>query len=116
MKKIFKGFTIKARLIITFAIILILPTVIVGAESFLTAKNAVKDEMLSGFSQTVDIINSSIDDTIQPEIHDVDFFSKMITSQIYQGDTSLKLRQQFNQYVQLHPEAQSIYVGTGTAC
>ena len=115
MKNVFKIFkNIKTKLIFFFFLILIIPAIVIGSLAYSTAKSAVKHEILSGFAQTINVLNSSIDNTIQSKKQDVDNFSKSVTSQQYSGDRSTKLRQQFDQYVKLHPEALSIYLGAGT--
>ena len=73
----------KFKLILSFAIILIVPAVIVGVFSYSTARMLLNDEMLNGFKQTVNVLNSSIDNTIQPKIHDMNVYSKSITSKDY---------------------------------
>ena len=114
MKNIFKIFkNIKTKLIFAFSLILIIPTISVGVLSYLTAKDAVKHEMLSGFNKNINLVSLSIDDTIQPKIHDVGFFSEVITSKLYKGEKSPELRKKLDQYARLHPEAESIFVGTG---
>ena len=77
---------LKLKLILSFSIILIVPAVLVGVLSYSTAKDAVADEMLGGFKQTINVLNSSIDDTIQPEIHDMNVYSKIIISRTYKGE------------------------------
>ncbi len=103
---------IKAKLIITFSIVLIIPALITGILAYSSAKNAVENEMLKGFSQTINVLNSSIDNLIEPKMHDIKIYSDSITSDLYNGEGSLRLKEDFNQYVQLHSEAKTIYLGT----
>ena len=115
MKSILSFFrNIKTKLIFAFAIILIIPGVTIGSLAYLTAKDTVEDEMLSGIDDNISFLNSTIDKTIQPKIHDIVYLSKSATSQLYEGDSSPELRQRLSQYAQLHPEAQSVFVGTDT--
>ncbi|MFE8697686.1 methyl-accepting chemotaxis protein [Cytobacillus sp. FJAT-53684] len=110
MKNIFRN--IKPKLILAFSFILIVPAIIIGSLSYTTAKNAVEQEILDGFSGTIDLLNTSIDDTIQTKRHDIDVLSKRISSNQYQGDSSPGIRQLLDQYISLHPEADSVFVGT----
>lgn len=115
MKKIFRMLNnIKMKLVLSFSLLLIIPTVMVGMLAYTTAKKAVDHQILSGFKETLDVVNASIDTTIQPKIHDTSFFSKTLTSQLYKGEGSPELRKKLTQYAGLHPETQSIYVGTKT--
>lgn len=104
----------KTKLIFTFSFILIIPAIIIGSMAYVTAKDAVQHEMLAGFAENVNLLNSSINNTIQSKVYDIESFSKKITSEQYQGDSSHELRQSFSQYKELHPEVETIYVGSST--
>lgn len=101
--------SIKVKLILSFMIVLIIPGLIIGSLGYTTAKNAVEKEVLANVSQSVDLLDSLINSKIEPKVHDIQTFSQWITSGQYSEEQSL--RSQFQQYIQLHPEAQSIYVG-----
>ena len=60
---------------------------------------------LHGIEQTISLLNSTIDNTLQPKILDMDFFSQIIDAKIYQDVNSPELRNQFDQYIKIHPEA-----------
>lgn len=107
-----KSSTIKVKLILAFFLTLVIPAVSIGSISYFIAKNAVKHEMINGFSETINVLNESMGHTLQPKIHDIDSFSKTVTSQQYKRESSPELRKKLAQYVQLHPESYSIFVGT----
>lgn len=104
--------TLRAKLILSFSIILIIPSLLIGTLSYGTAKEAVKQEMLSGFSENLHMLNSSIDQMIEAKSHDISIFSNSIRAEDYKGNNSVRLRQRLAEYAKLHPEAFSIYVGT----
>jgi methyl-accepting chemotaxis protein len=113
MKKIFMELrNIKTKLITCFAIVLIIPAIIIGTLAYMTAKDAVKDEMLAGFTGNINLLNTTIDNTMQLKMHDINTFSTNLTSKLYQGDSSPELRGIFTQYRELHQEAEIIYIGT----
>jgi methyl-accepting chemotaxis protein len=113
MKKIFMELrNIKTKLITCFAIVLIIPAIIIGTLAYMTAKDAVKAEMLAGFTGNINLLNTTIDNTMQLKMHDINTFSTNLTSKLYQGDSSPELRGIFTQYRVLHPEAEIIYIGT----
>ncbi|TSI11036.1 methyl-accepting chemotaxis protein [Lysinibacillus sp. BW-2-10] len=113
MSKIFRKFSnLKTKLIITFSAVLIIPAIVIGILAYSAAKNAVEHEILKGFSQTINVLNSSIDNLIQPKMNDVENYSNSITSNLYQGEESVELTDDFNRYIELHPEAKMIYIGT----
>lgn len=109
---ILKMNNLKLKLILSFSIILIVPAVLVGLFSYSTAKDAVKNEMRDGFKQTINVVSSSINNTIQPKIHDMNLLSQDITSKDYEGEDSPELRPHLAEYAELHPEVDSIFVGT----
>nr|WP_084786585.1 methyl-accepting chemotaxis protein [Bacillus tuaregi] len=103
---------IRTKLISAFALILIIPIVIVGALSFLTAKNTVEQEMLAGINQNLNLLNSSINNEIESKIQNVDYYAQTIPSDLMDENNVTELRKQFDQYVKHHPEIATIYVAT----
>lgn len=113
LSKIFK-MTIRKKLSLSFAIMLILPTAIIGATSYFSSQNSLEKEMMRAASVNVDILDDIIDDTISPYLSDADFFAEEITSKDYKGLESPKIRTKLNQYIKLHKNVQLAYVGTKT--
>lgn len=110
MNKFFRN--LKPKLILAFSLILIIPSLSIGIISYITAKNAVEKELLAGIGVNLDLLNLTIGNTILPKINDIEYMSETITSQLYDGEDSPELRRKLDQYANLHPEAQSMYVGT----
>lgn len=111
-KTMMKFRNIKVKLIISFAIVLIIPAIIIGTLSYLEAEKAVEKEILNGINQNINLVNSGIDNAILPKKHDATYFAESITSDNYEGDSSPALRKRLDQYAKLHPETASIFVGT----
>lgn len=105
---------LKVKLIISFCFVLIVPPIIIGTLGYLNAKHAVEEEMLDGFDESIQLLNSTIDNTIQPKAFDVEHYSNSLTSANFKEEAISELRQIFRQYVELHPEEQSIFVGSDT--
>ncbi|MDT8862581.1 methyl-accepting chemotaxis protein [Alkalihalobacillus sp. MEB130] len=103
---------LRTKLLISFALILIIPSFSIGLLAYNSAKNAVEFEMMDAAKQNINLLNSLIDSTIYPKINDMNVFSETITASLYEEDASPELRTQFAQYATLHPEATSIFVGT----
>jgi methyl-accepting chemotaxis protein len=110
VKSIFRN--IKTKLILAFAFILIIPALSVGLLGYLTAKEAVRSEILDGIEENINLLNTSINNTIETKIHDMDIFSERMNKGLYQEEKIPALRQELDQYIQLHPEAEGIFVGT----
>jgi len=110
VKSIFRN--IKTKLILAFAFILIIPALSVGLLGYLTAKEAVRGEILDGVEENINLLNTSINNTIETKIHDMDIFSDRMNKALYQEEKIPALRKDLDQYIQLHPEAEGIFVGT----
>lgn len=106
--------TIKNKLILAFSFFLIIPSLTIGFLGYQNARGAVEDEIFAGIEDTINLLNISINNTVQPKMYDVDIFYKGITPDMYQGVSSPVIRQQFSQYAQTHPEVLAVYLGTDT--
>lgn len=115
MKKVLGRFgNFKTKLILTFSLVLIIPALLIGSFAYFSAKEAVEHEMLAGFNENLKLLNSTINNTIQAKIHDVEYLSQIVTSDKLYTENSHELRKTYEQYIQLHPEAQAIYFGSST--
>lgn len=110
--KIFKN--LRSKLILSFALILIIPALYTGVLSFFSAKDAVRSEILAAIGENIFLLNESIDNVIKPKMHDIDYLSGLYSPELMAGEDSPNLRIHLNDYVQYHPEIQSIYIGTST--
>lgn len=115
MKKFFPNFQLRlgSKLYVTFAIILIIPTLIVGLLSFNSAKKELREQLLKGASDNVALLNSNLDNLILPKVFEVEYFSNQINSKI-SVDTAEKNKttEMLKQYMETNPEVKSVYVGT----
>jgi methyl-accepting chemotaxis protein len=106
--------TIKKKLIWSFLLILILPSLSIGYFSYETAKSKIQDKILGDASQNVRVLSSIVDSTIKPKINDVNHFSSTFNYSMTQGNARTLLLQLLDQYQKLHPELLGSYVGTET--
>ncbi|MBM7603941.1 methyl-accepting chemotaxis protein [Metabacillus crassostreae] len=105
--------SLRAKLFIAFAVILIIPTSIVGVLAYNSAKVELKSNILENSKDSISLLNSNINSTIAPKVHDADFFSGKLTSDLFgDGSENSEIGQKLDQYIGLHPEVQAIYVGT----
>ncbi|ATP40612.1 chemotaxis protein [Solibacillus sp. R5-41] len=109
MKKLFRS--LKNKLYIAFALVLVIPVVLVGSLSYLAAKDSIEEEILQSANQSIGVLNKLIDKTISEKINDIDVFSEEINSSMYeQGEVAL--RTSLQQYFKRNPDIFSIYVAT----
>lgn len=105
--------SLRTKLFIAFAFILIIPTTIVGLLAYNSAKEELKSNILASAKDSIILLNSNINSTIAPKVHDADFFSGKLTANLFgDGSESSEIGQKLSQYIELHPEVQAIYVGT----
>jgi len=109
MKQLFLSF--KGKLYTLFALILLIPVISVGSLSYLSAKNSIEEEILYSADQSVKILNTLIDNTISEKMNDINVLSKEIDSNIYKEHVTA-LDTKFQQYIKLHPDVLTIYMGT----
>ncbi|MGE8036866.1 methyl-accepting chemotaxis protein [Lysinibacillus sp. NPDC093692] len=108
MKRLFGSF--KGKLYTLFALILLIPVISVGSLSYLSAKNSIKKEILVSTDESVEILNTLIDKTISEKTNDINVFSEIDSSKYEQQGAAVQTK--FQQYIKLHPDVLSIYLGT----
>ncbi|WOV85936.1 methyl-accepting chemotaxis protein [Sporosarcina jeotgali] len=108
----FRFKSIRTKLIVVFALILIVPSVSVGWLSYTSAKNAVEKQIITEAKDSTETLNTIINQTISAKIHDIETLSKQVQKSQYDGNESPELRKKLEQYTTLHPEILSVYVGT----
>ncbi|NKQ21207.1 methyl-accepting chemotaxis protein [Brevibacillus laterosporus] len=104
--------TIRRKLIFSFAIILIIPSIVIGLMSYEIAADKMREEINNFGVRSVNMLDQIINDTIDPKIHDITYFSKQITEPFLQGGAQAPIRERLKEYYALHPELVSVYVGT----
>ncbi len=111
MKKIF-NWKLRTKLISAFLVILIIPSLILGGIAFYSTTIQIEKEQVDSAKSSINLLNTSITNTINPKVHDVQYFSQKITSSLLNSSKSSELRKILDQYVNEHPEAVMAYVGT----
>ena len=109
MKTLFSS--LKSKLYLSFALVLVIPVILVGSLSYLSAKDSIKEEILFSADESVKVLNTLIDKTISEKKHEVSVFSEEINSSNY-GQGEATLRSSLSHYIKQNPDALSIYVGT----
>lgn len=102
---------IKTKLILGFAFILLIPTITVGVISYFTAKSSIEHHVIDGINESLSLLNDSITNEMEKKINDVQYFSQKLTTK---SPDDPQLHKTLNEYFQLHPEIQSVYLGSTT--
>jgi len=100
----------KVRLALAFVGLLLIPALIVAMLAYHSAKDSINNEIINAAVENTKLLDGIIDSTIQPKINDVNYFAETIMAQSNEDQSTL--RKSFTQYVKLHPEVVSVYIGT----
>ncbi|WP_028549043.1 methyl-accepting chemotaxis protein [Paenibacillus sp. UNC451MF] len=113
LQRIFRR-NFKTKLIATFLLILIVPSLILGILAYNQAKHEIEKQIVDSASDNVQLVDSIINSFIQPKMNDADYFSKQTNATMYKGEDSPAIRQSFDTYLGMHAEVSSLSLGTQT--
>lgn len=111
MRNVF-GLTIRSRLILSFIIILMVPSLIIGWTSYSTAKDKIEDQITMSAVETEKLLNSNIDRFIEPQKQNIDYLASGIIAANYEGPDSTLQKDILAPFLSKHPEVSTIYVGS----
>lgn len=109
MKKMVNNF--KGRLYLLFLIVLLVPVLCVGSLSYLTAKSAIKNEILYSANESVRVLDDLITKTIQDSEHDITILSDKMAGKDFEKNKTM-MNYQLQRYAELNKNVLSVYVGT----
>jgi methyl-accepting chemotaxis protein len=104
--------TISKKLIFSFLFIIIVPTLLIGIISYNNSKKEIEKNIEQGASENVKLLNGYLDDYISTFINDISFFSTRLNASSGSKNEQEATRKSFEQYMKLHPNAISVYLGT----
>ncbi|PLR96502.1 chemotaxis protein [Bacillus sp. T33-2] len=107
MLKHFK-LNIRSKLILAFAIVLIIPSILIGLISYNSAKAKVEGQILNAAEQNVQLINQNVNLFFEDKIKVINYLATSFDSS--QVDPALLT--QLTGFKELYPEIQSVYIGT----
>ncbi|PZD94586.1 chemotaxis protein [Paenibacillus sambharensis] len=110
-KRLFR-WNLRNKLITSMGALLLIPAIVIGVMAYGSAKSEIEYNIVHTAEQNVKLLDAMISDLVKPKLHDADFFSSVLDQSLVDGADSPLLRQKLAQYVGLHPETVSIYVGT----
>jgi methyl-accepting chemotaxis protein len=112
--KMFRNLSLKKKLYVSFIMVLLLPTIIIGTLSYVTMKNKIEEKMLDSAKQNADILNSIITDTINTKVNDVNYLSGYFNQLNTSKETNDEALNLLGNYQNEHSELLASYVGTET--
>lgn len=96
----------------TFLLILIVPSLVVGGFSFQQAKQEIDKQIMKSANENVTLVNSIINSTFEPKIKDADYLAKIIGKSMYTGTDSPEVMKYLDIYMGMNPETASVSLGT----
>jgi methyl-accepting chemotaxis protein len=109
--KIF-GLTIKNRLIISFAIILLIPSIIIGWTSYKTSTDNIDEQITMSAAETTKLLNANLDAFIKPQISNINYLAEGITAESYKGGNLTLQEGILSPFFSKHPEIATIFFGS----
>ncbi|MED0961816.1 methyl-accepting chemotaxis protein [Bacillus paramycoides] len=104
--------SLKTKLLVSFIIILILPSIVIGWTSYQQAKTNFNETILQSAKDNVKILNNVINKELDSKKVDAAYFTKLFTGASYQADQLQNVQNKLEEYNKLHPEMEAIYTGS----
>lgn len=109
MKKARTSF--RTKLNVLFAVILLVPTLSIGALSYITAKKSVENEIIYSAEQSVGSINGVIDEMFNQKLTNVQAMVNKINAGPFSNQQTY-IRTIFEQYEQQQGDVLNVFIGT----
>lgn len=103
----------KMKLMVAFIAFLIIPSLIIGGLSFVSASQQIRNQIEYSAEQAIIRTNLVIDSTITPKVRDAEYFAERLKgNRVDTEEKATELEGFFKQYAVLHPETEAIYYGS----
>lgn len=107
MKKVRK--TIKNKLIYAFAVLLLLPTLVLGITAYKTAERKVNEQIVRSAKENIELMDKFITRTIEPAIKEAEYLAA--TLERTSGENQAQMLRSIKTFQSLHPEMLHTFVG-----
>ncbi|MFD2370049.1 methyl-accepting chemotaxis protein [Brevibacillus sp. GCM10020057] len=103
--------TVKAKLIVAFASILVIPMLILGYLSYQSAKERLEEALLTTASENVRLVDELLSQTLQSQSRDLEMIASSTGRSDLQDAARAATRKKLQLYHSLHPEIGEVYIG-----
>ncbi|MBU8880863.1 methyl-accepting chemotaxis protein [Bacillus sp. FJAT-29790] len=110
-KKVFT-LSIRRKLLFSFLLILLIPSITIGFFSFINAQKKVEEKIEIGSKENVRIIDRFLTNQMKSKVNDASYFANKLSQTSFSDDEVQSSLNALNQYQSLHPEVVSVYAGT----
>ncbi|EJS64063.1 methyl-accepting chemotaxis protein [Bacillus sp. FSL M7-0884] len=104
--------SLKAKLLVSFVMILILPSIVIGWTSYQQAKTNFNETIVNSAKDNIKILDNVINKELDSKKVDATYFTKLFTHSSYQADQIQNIQNKLEEYNKLHPEMEAIYTGS----
>ncbi|MFS0918193.1 methyl-accepting chemotaxis protein [Brevibacillus sp. 179-C 1.1 NHS] len=102
----------RTKLIITFLLILLVPSLVVGSLAYNQAKQEIEKQIMDSANENVDLVNSIVSSTFEGLKKDADYLAKEIPLSPNVAIDSHEVMHHLDLYMGLHSEVASVSLGT----
>lgn len=106
----FKNMSIKSKLILSFSVVLLLPSLFVGALAYQTAKSEMTSSLFQSSEDSLRMTNEAIDQYLQSEMNNVEGLAKQMTSKAA-DEKNPRARELMDAFTSTHPELELLVLG-----
>ncbi|MEK3750360.1 methyl-accepting chemotaxis protein [Paenibacillus sp. FSL E2-8871] len=110
------GMSIRTKLILTYLLVLLLPSIIIGWRTYQSASHEVEDQLVNNATESVEAVDAIINSNIQSKIDTISYFAAEFTAEgtnsEANGETVASMQDRLKEYAVLHPDVLDIYVST----
>ncbi|MDO7906440.1 methyl-accepting chemotaxis protein [Paenibacillus sp. JX-17] len=111
-KRAFFTLTVRKKLLISFLLILLIPSLVIGTVTYEFSKKEAEAQLMASASESVRTVNTIIDTFVGSKLNDVDYFVKQLNGSMIEGKDSPQIVPKLKQYIGLHPDSVDIFIGT----
>jgi methyl-accepting chemotaxis protein len=104
--------TLRTKMIISFALILIIPSLIISTFSYLKARSEMENQFLSTSNENVKIVDKIIRNSLGTSIYQTVIYSEKIKLDEKSEESSTMVKTEFDQYMKMNPEIDSVFFGS----
>lgn len=110
--KLLRRGSLRRKLILSFALVLLIPSLIIGLASYMSAETHLQEEITSSANENVQLLNSLIDATVQSKKEQADFLAARFNQNLFEDPSYRELRVQLEDFYHTTEGLVMVYVGT----
>lgn len=108
----FVGFSIRKKLLLSFMLILLIPSITIGVSSYVIAKNKVQERIQFSAKENVNILEKYLKSYLKSKENDASHFASTFHRTSFTDRESNAAMKSLSQYKDLRPEVVSVYVAS----